>query len=353
MLLTIFLLYVGMVCLIIPGLKIRQDSKDTLLTKQDSNYIKGLAAIGVLLAHLQDFLEYGAGEYSLFLRPFSFLGGMGVLLFFFTSGYGIFRGYAKKTPTIRYWKNRIINVMLPAFAITMLTVIAVDVLDGRTFQGLQFFTDLMTTQWYIIAAIIMYLVFFLSWCIARGRMLLLMILDMIGCLLVIAFFYAIELPSRWYTGLLLFPTGMLVAWIEERMLCLEKKIIVVSLVISFLFFAITGLAFVHFKGTNLGNCMKTVSGICLALLIVFFVQLFEVGNRVIRWLGDRSLYIYLCHVGILSVASILANKMGLLGGQREIWVYIILAGTFLYAGVCYVLFGKLGQLLNNQKNKEK
>ncbi len=339
--------------MMIPGIKIRRDPKDTLLTKQDSNYIKGLAAIGVLLAHLQDFMEYGAGKYSLFLRPFSFLGGMGVLLFFFISGYGIFCGYAKKTPTIRYWKNRVINVMFPAFAITVLTVIIVYVLDGREFNGLRFLSDLMTTQWYIIAALVMYLVFFLSWCIARGRVLLLMILDVIGCLLVIALFYVLGLPARWYTGLLLFPTGMLVAWGEEKLLCLSKKKEVFGFVFFFLLFGVSGLAFTYGKGTDLGNCMKTVSGICLALGIVFFVQLFEVGNQAIRWLGERSLYIYLCHVGVLSAVSIFANRTEFFGVHREIWVYFILAGTLLFTVVCYALFGKLGQLLGCQPVKKK
>lgn len=98
--------------------------------------------------------------------------------------------------------------------------------------------------------------------------------------------------------------------------------------------------------------MKTVSGICLALGIVFFVQLFEVGNQAIRWLGERSLYIYLCHVGVLSAVSIFTNRTELFGVHREIWVYFILAGTLLFTVGCYALFGKLGQLLGSQPVKK-
>ena len=327
----------------IPGIKIRRDQKETLLTKQDSNYIKGFAAIGVLLAHLQDFMEYGTSEYSLFLRPFSFLGGMGVLLFFFLSGYGIFQGYAKKPTTMHYWKNRILHVMIPAFAITLLIVIVIYALDGRTFSGVQFFFDLMTTQWYIIAALIMYLVFFLSWCIARGRVPLLMVVDVIGCLVVIALFYSQGFPSRWYTGLFLFPAGMMVAWMSDGILHMSKTKKWIGLTLFFLLFGITGFGYAHFKGTDPGSCMKTLSGICLGFLAVYFVQLFEGGNRAIRWVGECSLYIYLCHVGVLSVVSILANRTDLFEGHREVWVYPILATTLLFAAICRLIFGKLAR----------
>lgn len=347
----ILLFYVGLCFLLIPGIKIRREKKSELLTKQDSNFIKGLAAVGVLLAHIQDFLEVNVGMHSLFLRPFSFLGGMGVLLFFFISGYGIFLGYAKKPPTIRYWKNRITKVLLPALVITILTVISCYALEGRIFTGMQFLTDLLTSQWYIVVAMLMYLVFFFSWAGARGNMPLLLLLDGIGSILVLLLFYFQGLPSRWYNGLLLFPAGMLVAWMSEKILCLGRKWHVLGLILSALLFAITGVVYARWKGTIPGNGMKTVSGICLGLMIVFLVQLFEVGNRSIRWIGERSLYVYLCHVGILSLASILVLKTSVFGEHQEVWVLVILSGTWIYTAIAYAVAGKLGKLCSSNPDR--
>lgn len=75
---------------------------NVFLEKEDSNFIRGVAACFVILAHLMDILiEEGMGGDSL-LRIFDVTGGMGVLLFFFVSGYGIFKEYSHKKPGVLF-----------------------------------------------------------------------------------------------------------------------------------------------------------------------------------------------------------------------------------------------------------
>ena len=76
--------FIATALIVLFGIKIRKGKKNELLDKEESNYIKGVAALMVFLAHTQDFLASN-GLNDRMLYPFSFLGGIGVLLFFFLS----------------------------------------------------------------------------------------------------------------------------------------------------------------------------------------------------------------------------------------------------------------------------
>lgn len=94
-------------------------SVDRFLDKQDVDIIKGIATCFVILAHLTIQLGPMSGCNRI-LNIFNVMGGMGVLLFFFVSGYGLYSGYKNKRVGAIYWKKRLINMYLPCVIIQLI-----------------------------------------------------------------------------------------------------------------------------------------------------------------------------------------------------------------------------------------
>ncbi len=332
------LFYLGSAAIALAGMKIRKSPPTALLTRDETDYIKGIAALMVFLAHSQIFLTSNDRDY-LILKPFSLLGGVGVLLFFFLSGYGIFKGYIYKNPSLKYWKNRILNVFIPATSISLFSCIVINFINNGKINVWNLLKDSFSTQWYIDVIMLEYFAFFVAWNIARKNKVIVLILTFIFSVLIGFVFWKTGFNARWYNGLLLFPTGMLLGFLESKILSLSKIKIRIAIFLSLGGFIGTGFLFEKMKGLIIGDLMKTISGFCLAFLFVMIVSAFVVGNKVVFWLGKRSLYIYLCHLYLLLLFSGIIEK-GILFQKAEIWIFLLLFGTIIYSEIMYLIFSK-------------
>ena len=320
------------------GIKIRKENKTELLTKEESGFIKGVSALMVFLSHSQAFLAKN-GQNGIVLKPFSVLGGIGVLLFFFLSGYGIYKGYADKEPTFKYWKNRIFKVLIPALIISFLSASIILFIKAGKIGIAQLFKDAISSQWYVDVVMLEYLIFFISWIIAGKKKGILLTISIIGSIITGAVFWKIGLNERWYNGLLLFPAGMLFGLLETTIVRAQKKYKLITLFVSLVGFALTGFLFSTLKGNLIGDFIKPLSGVFLASFMILAVSFLKVGNPLIAWIGERSLYIYLCHLNLLSLFYALNNKYACIH-KPEIWIYILLIGTVLYSELMFILLAK-------------
>ncbi len=330
--------FIATALIVLFGIKIRKEKKNELLDKEESNYIKGVAALMVFLAHTQDFLASN-GLNDRMLYPFSFLGGIGVLLFFFLSGYGIYRGYANSIPTFKYWKNRITKVIIPACSISLISCLFIMLIREGRFSFLQWIKEAIICQWYIDILLVEYAIFFISWLIARKNKIVLLVISALFNILLGTILYFAGFEARWYNGMMLFPVGMFFAYVESKKVFDSRIIRIITMMMSFVMFMMTGIAFLKLKGLIMGDILKSVFGLCFAVFIVMTISFIVVGNKVIKWIGERSLYIYLCQGYILLLISALLSK-GLIKISPEVLFYIMLTGTLLYAEVTYLLFSK-------------
>lgn len=341
---TCLVFYIGSALMIFPGMKKRKTKAEVLLAKNESNFVKGVAALMVFLAHSQDFLLQNNFSGSAVLKPLSVLGGVGVLLFFFLSGYGIFKGYADKVPTIRYWRNRIVNVFIPAMVISACSRVAICLTCRENIEVLPFIRDVFYHQWYVDVVMLEYIVFFISWILAKNNKIKLLIYTLIGSCVIGLVFLHMGLNARWYNGVLLFPAGMTLAFGEDKIVSLCKRAKVILLILSGIGFGLTGIGFSLLKGMFVGDLLKSLSGVYLALLLVMFVDVIQVGNKAVNWVGEKSLYVYLCHIYVLELISRIVQERGTFGIKIELWFYIILILSVLYAGVMSIVFKKRSKL---------
>lgn len=98
------------------------------------------------------------------------------------------------------------------------------------------------------------------------------------------------------------------------------------------------------KGTLIGDFAKTLSGVCLATLFIEFIYFFEVGNPVNKWLGDRLLYMYLCHLWIIGWLSQKVTEWIWIKNHIEVGFYILFIGAIIYTEMAYFVLGKKNRL---------
>lgn len=216
----------------------KYNGKNVLLTKEDVDVIKGIATCLVIFAHLIMNLkeEKTVGP---FLNVFQVTGVIGVFLFFFVSGYGIYKGYGEKEPGLFFWHKRFFGMYFPCILIQFLFCL-VKMYQQKSFSFHQILFESLFYGWFIDVIMIQYLVFFISWMVAKGRKKLLILLvflfSSIGCVI----FYYKGFDARWYNNLWLFPVGMAVAWKEQELIISMERNWIKYTLFSFVFFVILG-----------------------------------------------------------------------------------------------------------------
>ena len=273
--------------------------KEVLLEKDDTDVIKGIAACLIILAHLIIPMKIEYSGISSILYVYTVTGGMGVLLFFFVSGYGIYKGYAEKDFTIKFWYTRIFHMYLPTVMIQFVFCLIVILING-SFDIKRILFDSFLAAWFVDVIMIQYLIFFIAWKFSKGRQNVLITLSFLGSIIVAVFFYMKEFNPRWYNGLLLFPIGMLVACKEEKLIMYLRDKWATCLCAFGIAFVFWGGVFAYGKGNYVGiDICKVLAGICLCLFICTIFIRIKFCSNVMSYIGKRSLFYYLVHLNII------------------------------------------------------
>lgn len=128
---------------------IMQD-KNYLLTTVHTRYLKGIAILFVLVSHI--------GNYS-GKTWFTPLGGIGVSIFLFCSGFGLMSSYKKKGLS-RFWIKKIYAVYIPFVIIETVAACFLRVNIRDYFLDILLLKTLNPYEWYMQYIVICYLIFF-------------------------------------------------------------------------------------------------------------------------------------------------------------------------------------------------
>ena len=130
----------------------KNNNKYEFCSKQHFLYLKGIAIISVLIAHI--------GNYS-GKTWFTPLGGIGVAIFLFCSGYGLMSSYSKKGVK-SFWKNKLVYIYIP-FAITeIVAAIVLKYSITEIILDLLFVKCMNPLGWYMQYLIACYFTFWLG-----------------------------------------------------------------------------------------------------------------------------------------------------------------------------------------------
>lgn len=224
---------------------------------------------------------------------FTPLGGTGVALFLFLSGYGLNESY-KHTGLSHYWRKKVARVAFPYF----LLISAEYIFQGRNFLSLDYALDifcLKTTHWYIAFMVKWYIVFWVTsrffprW---RGHI-------MVGLGLVMLFFF----PNIEAEQAFSFVTGYFASMHIDKLRTLSKTVYakcgITALAIGIICLAVKQLPTIReLEDTFVYNIVQAGIKLPLALSLVAGLT-FAPGLKRSWFLmlcGTLSYEIYLLHI---------------------------------------------------------
>ena len=279
---------IGIICLIIKRKSIFNTNND-VLDKHNSNKIKGLLAILIIIHHLSIYIKG-----TILFKVFTIAGVIAVSAFFFYSGYGLMTSYLKKENYLKDFLNkRIMKIVIP-YIIAIIFTILVYLLTGqltprKIFNSLVEGEPVVRFSWYMLAIISLYVVFYLSAKFLKKKKMINIAVFGGTILYCIVINNILGFNNWWVNSCFAFFIGIYWASYKEKYAITLKdknKIIRYAIMLSIILFAIIGIQF--FTNMNI---------ICIALLFVLFTILekMRLNDKVFTFLGNISFEIYLYH----------------------------------------------------------
>lgn len=288
---------------ILYGIKITQDTQ-VLVSRRDTQFLRGVSACFVVLAHycinLNESLVSMNAAFYFGVRQ---LGGIGVLLFFFVSGYGIHESYAHKKPGWYYLWKRIRGVYLPYLIIKFLILIFKTFMARKITFGIQeFLSILLVEDWFIHVILIQYIIFFIIWKFLNIKKVVIysILFDVI-----LTYMFVLEgKPDGWFNALWLFTFGIACSQYNKEICNFLLKQRMLKIVLYLGAFLITGNLFAVYKGIYWANVFKPIGGIFLCMAICTILRKYTFTSGPMLYFGKRSMYLYIVHINIWPIVQV-------------------------------------------------
>lgn len=266
------------------------------LSKENTNCLKGILAVGVLAHHLyQHSGLLRNGWLHLIGGCFQALGFLTVALFFFLSGYGLIAAYSNNPQSIYHFKKYkiipfyVINLILIAIYCCMYLLIGKPFTFGLIIQSLTFGGTVIANGWYIQVQLLYYILFYLvfRYCKGKWRIHVMLLSHTAYVALCILF----GLSSLYYERTFIFVFGML--WYENKdridswIIDKRNKWLIIWIVLGLIFATNYLLSYL-----TMPVLFRGISYFFLIPSVLLPLKKVNIQNRLTNFLGNISLEIY-------------------------------------------------------------
>lgn len=272
-----------------------------------TNYLKGLFAIYVILHHLCTYLS---DECPSFLA-FKYLGFLMVGGFFIISGYALTYGVLNKDNYMKgFLKKRLLGILIPYYIICLLNIFANRISGGF---GLKYLILLITclNMWYVAAIVFLYVMFFLSFKFF-GKKTSFCVMSAANLAYIIGLFVINKIFAKygiyektglpifgfwWYNSAICFSLGMWYCRCKEKTdLFLNKHYSAMLILSALVFAAALAIAIPHYDvGAVYVLAAEILACIAFCTLLIILSYKIKIGNKVLDICGKLSFELYLCH----------------------------------------------------------
>lgn len=319
--------------------------RESSLSLKSSKCLLGFCAVGIMLHHMSQTIYFANEDPGILL----FMVDIGVCfvgMFFFFSGYGLYSSLRDKPDYLKtFFRNRIPAVVIPFYLCNFVFILGSWLWGYKFNQGelMPYLTGaiLMNSQmWYIVEILILYLLFYVVFCLIKNRNAACLVYG-ICLMLLVAFSLRLghdkTTPTQglwfhgewWYNTTLMMLAGILFAKWERQILGFIRKFYGIVLIMSALLTAFLyhetlymlqtkgywyewdGYAGYKEKWQTLAVQFPFV--LVTVFMVIVILQKIEFGNKVLAFLGDIALELYLIHNLFLLYMPI-RNRVGYIIG---------------------------------------
>ena len=275
-----------------------------ILNKDSALTLRGIAIIVIVLHHFSQYFE----NLGILQTPIQQCGYAVTAVFFFFSGYGCFCSYRRyrglrgkqkiKFSSLWFLKHsfRLYVDFLIIYAINLILIFVFkteDITLGEAIKNLFTITLPGWVSWYPKIQILCYFILSITYIVSDKNK---THLTLCIILLYIIIAYFLKLQSMWYTSVICFPLGMLVAERLPKTKDNKNRHIVVFLVSSLVF---AGLFFLQMRIHP--SVVRLTSSLLIPLIVTAATGIVQFKSRILSKLGQWSFEIYLIHLIILRI----------------------------------------------------
>lgn len=291
--------YLIMPIILILSIK-NKDYKENILSKSDSQSLKAISAIFIVLHHLSQRVGI-----NLITLPFIEIGKYSVALFLFLSGYGVMSSYINNKNYLDvFLRKRILTIYTP-FIISNIIFIIIYSIKGKKFSLLEVIEYTLGinlidgVMWFIFSIIIFYIIFYIAFkftTIKRGIINLI-----IGTLVYLVLGIVLDLGTTITNISFAFAGGSIVAIYKEKFFELLQKKYVQKNILLICILIITRIISILCENIFLREVILSISTLSYALLLVSLSKRFELNGKIVKLLGGISFEIYLLHNKLITI----------------------------------------------------
>ncbi len=281
----------------------RSDEKQ-LLSKEDTVALRGISAFFVIAAHFMFWVDemIGYTTDAIVKGVVGQLGGIGVLIFFFVSGYGLYESYGNRKVDRTYVVKRLKGVYFPYIIIKLIFLVINHLLGISDIDiGTEILSVIFVEDWFIHVIVILYIVFYIAAKLNKKYMLTINIAA--DCVLAAVYLYQ-DKPIGWFNALWLFTFGIFVSKYQDKIISLGRKYYYQMITASLMGFVLMGGIFAINKGLLWANIFKPLSGMFLCMGICMIMRKCKLTSLINMWGGGRSLHLYIVHISIWNLVRI-------------------------------------------------
>lgn len=287
-----------------------------------SKYLKGWFSLVIVLHHLSQWTTGGV-----LFRPFTEVGYLAVAVFFFFSGFGCQKRYMTVPDyTSQFLGKRLPSLFVPYVIATVCFMVVQACYAIEPAWWLFFFpwdkgNTLLPHAWYIFAVAVFYLVFYelMKWFKQQTKWIVLGVI--VYSVVQISFCVAQDYGRWWMISTAALPFGVLCAW-KEKMLTrfLKNKAGILGIIVAGVYLE----AFIPYLPWKMFFC--NVNSVVVVLMVLLFSTKFKIGNKILAFLGNIYLEIYLMH-GIFLHTVPLRRLHAVFGDFW--WCVVVLTGSIV------------------------
>lgn len=256
-----------------------------LISKNTSLFLRGIAILMVCMSHyFAAAEESGLISSSTVVSIISALGDSGVGIFFFLSGYALYKGYGSAKTDRKFLINRFKNTYFPYVVIQLVILLLSGGIDGpmrigRLLLGLD--------SWFIVTILIFYLVFYLVGKLPKYRLIIMCIFVTGMSLFLIRMHY----PEFWYDADWCFPVGMILAKYEHKIgfvargFSLDIKDYLMKFLGKNSLYIFLLHLFIYHKFTNWGPVLDSGMNWYIKMILAFMITVLMAS--VLNWLFNK------------------------------------------------------------------
>ena len=297
------------------------------LSLKSSKAILGFCAAGIMLHHMSQTIYFANEDPGILL----FMVDIGVCfvgMFFFFSGYGLYSSLRDKPDYLKgFLQHRLPAVVVPFYVCNFVFILGsflwgYEFLEGELLPYLTGVILMNSQMWYIVEILILYLLFYIIFSLIKNRNAACFVYTVcVVCMIAFSLWLGHDTttPTQglwfhgewWYNTTILMPAGMLFAKWERQILGFVRKFYGITLIVSVLlsaFFYSRTMYMLHNAGywyewegyPGYQEKWQTLAVqapfvIFVVFTVILIMQKLQFGNKILSFLGDIALELYLIH----------------------------------------------------------